>query len=358
MNLDKKKILKTLNPNKVWLPAVLGLGFVVFQILTQDDFTPDKLNLIFKADFWPVVFAFVVLVARDAGYVYRIRAITNEQLDWTASIYVILMWEFASAVTPSIVGGTAVAVFILIREGINLGKSLAFVMLTAIMDNLFFVIAAPIALIITGGDILPDLAEAESKLGKSLPAIFLTSYSLIAIYTSIMGLALFYRPRTFKWFLLKVTSIKYLRKWRYDAYQQGNEIIWASEQLKGQNFKYWMKIVVSTIFIWSARYLMLNFLVEAYVNISITDHFIVFGKNLILWITMLFSPTPGSSGTAEFFFPMFYGHILGDFTLAATLFWRVLSYYPYLIIGALLLPKWLQRTQKMIKKKKIKKSNP
>lgn len=125
MNIDPQKILKTLNPNKVWLPAAISVGFVVYKVITDDQFTTDRLKLIFDADWLPIVLAFLVLFIKEAAYVYRIRTLTDNELSLTSGIYIIILWEFASAVTPSVVGGTAVAVFILMKEGIALGKSLA-----------------------------------------------------------------------------------------------------------------------------------------------------------------------------------------------------------------------------------------
>ncbi len=337
MNLDTQKILKTLNPNKVWLPAAISIGFVIYLVVTDDSFTPEKLNLIFTASVFPIVLAFTALLMKEIATIYRIRTLTNEELSWTSSIYVIILWEFASAVTPSVVGGTAVAVFILLKEKINLGKALAYVMLTAILDNLFFVTAAPLALIFFGGDIFPDL-------NATLRYLFILSYFLIALYTLIMSFALFWKPRVFKWILIRITSIGFLRRWRYSAYQHGNEVMWASSLLKGKNLSYWVKISVATIIAWVCRYMILNFIVESYTEgITISTHFLIFGKQLILWIVMLISPTPGSAGTAEHFFMDFFQMYLGEYTLGATLLWRIITYYPYLIIGALALPRWIAR---------------
>ncbi|MTI21745.1 flippase-like domain-containing protein [Fulvivirga sp. RKSG066] len=337
MNLDTKKILKTLNPNKVWLPAAISVGFVVFMIWSDDNITTEKLNLIWQAKAFPVVMAFVMLLIKETAYVYRIRSLTNKQLTWTSSIYVIILWEFASAVTPSVVGGTAVAVFILLKEKINFGKSLAFVMLSAILDNLFFVVTAPLALLIIGYDIFPDF-------GQTMRGVFITSYSLIAIYTLVMCLALFYRPRLFKWFLIKVTSLKFLRKWRYAAYQHGNEVMWASSLIKGKKIGYWIRIITATIVAWIARYAILNFLIAAYTDgLDIIDHAVIFGKHLILWIVMLLSPTPGSTGTAEHFFMQSFVSYLDQYTIGAAMLWRIISYYPYLLVGAIILPKWVKR---------------
>lgn len=337
MNLDTKKILKTLNPNKIWLPVAISIGFVAWLIVSDEDFTPQKLNLVFQAKVFPVALAFLVLFIKELAYIYRIRTLTDKDISWTNSVYVILLWEFASAVTPSAVGGTAVAVFILLKEGINLGKSLAYVMLTAILDNMFFVIFAPLALILIGNSSFPDF-------GGTLRGLFISSYSLITIYTFIMIFALFFRPRLFKWVLIKITSIKFLRRWRYAAYQHGNEVMWASSLIKGKQKRYWFKIISATIVAWVARYAILNCIIAAFTDgLVITDHFLMLGKHLILWVVMLISPTPGGSGLAENFFIQFFNGYLNEFTLGATLFWRLVTYYPYLIIGALILPRWIRK---------------
>ena len=63
-----------------------------------------------------------------------------------------------------------------------------------------------------------------------------------------------------------------------------------------------------------------------------------------MWVILLVSPTPGGSGVAEYAFPIF----LGDFIppgleTALGLLWRLLSYYPYLFIGFIILPFWIRR---------------
>jgi glycosyltransferase 2 family protein len=343
MELDSKKIFKTLNPNKIWLPVLIGLGIVFYLFYNDPDFSTGKLKLAFTASSIPIVLAILAILVRDIGYIYRIRTLTGKSLTWKNSIYVILLWEFASAVTPSVVGGTAVAVFILLKEGISLGKSLAYVMLTAILDNMFFVIAAPIIFLTVPGNVFPRIDGVEAYLGNSLDYLFYLSYSLIAIYTFIMSFALFVRPRAFKWILLKFTKIQFLRKYRVVANQHGNEIILASAQLKGKGNSYWFKIVMSTFFIWCARYVMLNCLIAAFAPTSFGENMMIFSRQIIMWVVMLISPTPGSSGTAEFFFMHFFNKFLGDFTFVTSILWRMLSYYPYLLIGVIVLPRWIRK---------------
>ena len=255
----------------------------------------------------------------------------------------IILWEFASAVTPSVVGGTAVAMFILNKEGIKMGKAIAYVMVTAILDNLFFVIAAPIILYLAQGYIFPEKL-LESQLGSSsIEAIFWISYGLYASYSLVMAAALFYKPKVFKWILIKIFSLGFLRRWKADAHEYGDQIIEASKQLYGKNYVYWLKIVGATIFVWSSRYLMLNVLISGFVTLDIFDHVIVFARQVIMWIVMMISPTPGSSGTAEYFYSEFFKEFLDIYTFVTSIVWRMFSYYPYLILGAIFLPRWLRQ---------------
>ena len=343
MKLDNKEIFKTLNPNKIWLPVIIGLGIVFYMFYSDPSINAETLKGVFDASAPSILLALIFVFLRDFGYVYRIREITDKHLTWGRSIYVIVLWEFASAVTPSVVGGSAVAAFILNKEGIKLGKALAYVMVTAIMDNLFFVIAAPIILYFAQGQIFPDSRVLELKVGSSLLYLFWLSYSLYAIYSILMAAGLFYRPRVFKWILLKIFSIKWLKKWKYNANEYGDQIIEASKQLKGKNARYWSIIICSTIFIWSARYLMVNVLVTAYNSVTITDHVIIFARQIIMWIVMMISPTPGSSGTAEFFFAQFFTDFLAGYTFVTSILWRIFSYYPYLLLGAIFLPRWIRQ---------------
>jgi uncharacterized protein (TIRG00374 family) len=329
------------------------LGYRFLHFFLGSKITTTSLSKIFEAAWAPIFITFLFIFFRGAGYVYRIKTLSINELTWTDSIYVIVLWEFASAVTPSVVGGTAVAVYILLKQGLPFGKALAFVMLTAILDNLFFLVSAPLAIFFTDGQAFPAEGNMQSRIGNSLPYFFYLSYGLIAFYTLVMCYALLIRPRAAKWVLIKITSLRFLKKWRNDAIVQGDELILASKQLRNKASSYWYKIIAATVFVWLARYLILNTLITAYTNLSFADHMLVFARSIIMWIMMLVSPTPGSSGTAEYFFQEFYQPFLGEYTFGVSIFWRLLSYYPYLLLGAIVLPRWIRRT--FFKKDKKKK---
>ncbi|MDH3710214.1 MAG: flippase-like domain-containing protein [Cyclobacteriaceae bacterium] len=348
MATDSKEIFRTLNLNKIWIPVLFGIAIVAYLFYSDPNVSTENLTLITDASPLLMLLAVSLIIARGFFYVYRIKFISDDQLTWGNALYVIILWEFASAVTPSVVGGTAVAVFILLKEGMSLGKSLALVMLTAILDNIIFICLAPLVFLFSQGQIIPQAQESFQVFAWSfssqggLQVLFWFSYWLITFYTLVMSYALLVRPRAFKWLLLKITSIRILRRWRFRAYEHGNEIMWASAQFKGKKAYFWITILATTAMIWFVRYLQLNVLIAAFVDLSLSDHFLIFGRHLILWIVMLVSPTPGSSGAAEFFFPLFFEDYLGPYTLITNISWRLLSFYPYLLLGAIVLPRWLR----------------
>lgn len=75
-----------------------------------------------------------------------------------------------------------------------------------------------------------------------------------------------------------------------------------------------------------------------------------------MWVILLISPTPGSSGVAEFVFSDFLRQFIPlGLAPALALLWRIISFYPYLFIGAIILPGWLNRVYS--KKKKDRKKS-
>lgn len=293
--------------------------------------------------FWIAV-ALILMVCRDLFYIIRIRILTKNQLNWKAATYVILIWEFASALSPGVVGGAAVAMFILNRETIPFGKATAIVIITAFMDNLFFVLMIPLVLL---------FVNAESFLGAGDSSLFLTwwfwsGFGVIFFICGLLYFTLFWYPKLATKFLLFLFKFPLIKHWSFIAHEWGKDIERAAIEFKQENRSFWLKTFGATFFSWTSRYLVINAILNAFLDLGFIENFKVLGKQLILWLFMLVSPTPGGSGVAEFAF----GELLGDLTgsllviTALALLWRLISYFPYLIIGAIIVPNWLKRTRK------------
>ena len=295
---------------------------------------------------WWLFAALLAMGARDFGYMLRLRTLTDKAFNWRQSFRVVMLWEFASSLSPSVVGGSSIAMFIINREGINMGKSTAIVLITAIMDELFYITMVPLVLIFLGTDLLfPSEFQTEIfGIVIGTQHLFWMGYFFIVLLVVLLSIAIFFKPRLFKYILLKMFSWKILRKWRRKSLDTGNEIMEASKEYKNKSAIFWVKALGSTYFSWLARFLTVNFLILAFVSGS--DQLLIFGRQLVMWVILLISPTPGGAGVAEFVFSGFLGDLI-PFGLAAALalLWRLFSYYPYLFIGAIILPNWLVKTR-------------
>ena len=88
----------------------------------------------------------------------------------------------------------------------------------------------------------------------------------------------------------------------------------------------------------------LNFLAAAFFPVG--SHLLMYARQIVLWVVLLISPTPGASGAAEFAFVGFMRDLLpaGALLVVVALLWRLLTYYLYLFVGAVVLPRWLRVT--------------
>lgn len=290
-----------------------------------------------------------MVALRDIGYMIRIRILTDNHLSFRQAFDVIMLWEFASAATPSVVGGSGVAIFIVNREKIPLGRSTAVVMITAFLDELFYVIMVPILLLIVGWQDLFPVSMQKEIFGLKLGAreIFATGYFFILLLITLIYLGIFRYPLIARRLIIRVFSTRLLKRWKKGAIETGDDLVITSAEMNGKPFSFWMKAFVATFLSWTARFWVVNFLILSFTlsDISLMDHFLIYARQLVMWVILLISPTPGGSGIAEVAFNGFLRAFIAPAGLAIALgvLWRLLTYYPYLLMGAIILPRWVQR---------------
>ncbi|WP_075591027.1 lysylphosphatidylglycerol synthase transmembrane domain-containing protein [Labilibacter marinus] len=345
------KIVKSIRPSRIILPIIIGIGFSAFMLYRE--YKPgsfDTMQFTLNTVFWFGV-SFVLMVVRDFGYMYRIKLLSGNELSWRKSFSIIMLWEFTSAITPSAIGGTSVAIFFLNKEGIKIGRSSAIVMVTSFLDELFFIIAFPAVLIFIGrSDIFSFGVNAIEDIPwyKNQFLIFaLSGYGLKFLYTLIISYGLFINPRGLKFLLLWVFKLPIIRKWRPNANESGTDLIHTSTEFKQWSLKNWLKAFTATSLSWISRYWVVNTVIISFFGFHYLDfegHTLVFGKQLVMWIMMIVSPTPGGSGFAEYVFNEFLSGIVPVGTgIALAFLWRSISYYPYLFIGGALVPRWIRK---------------
>lgn len=304
--------------------------------------TLSEANWTTSSAIWIMV-AVLFMVGRDLFYVIRIRLLTHKELSWKSGFYVIMLWEFASALSPGVVGGAAVAMFILNREKIALGRSTAIVIVTAMLDNLFYVLMIPlIFFFIDQQDLFPRSTGSD----LAVKWVFWIGFSAIFLVCLFLFTCIFLAPKLATGFLSFLFRLPLLRRWRESALRTGKDVEIASAEMSKEPFLYWVKVFGATCGSWISRYLVINAILQAFLHLGFIDHILILGKQLVLWLFMLVSPTPGGSGVAEYAF----GELLSSFSSSAILLtalavlWRLISYFPYLFFGAVLLPSWIRKT--------------
>lgn len=354
MHEQHEKALKQIRPARIILPMLLGLAVVVYFIVR--DFTPGMFSaLSFNSSILLMFFfAFCMMFTRDFGYIIRIRILSDNKLSWRQSFNVIMLWEFASSVTPSAIGGTAIATYFLWKEGFSAGKSASIVMATSFLDELYFTLMFPVLFLIFSQTGLFTFDEAGGFSSRFF-YFAVIGYSVKFAWVLLMAFALFIRPQAIKTIIVALFSFRFLKKWKTGAQQAGEDIVLASAELKTKPFSFWLKAFTATFFTWTARYWVLNFLIlalafglphiDAGSLFTAGEHFLIFARQLVMWIMMLVMPTPGGSGFVEAVFTSYMADFMpvAGFVAMMALAWRMVTYYPYLILGTFIAPRWLAK---------------
>lgn len=303
-----------------------------------------SVNWTWYSTFW-IIMAVLMMITRDLAYMYRIRVMSGNELSWRRAFDVIMLWEFASSVTPSAIGGAPIAIFIVNKEGINVGRSTTIVLITSLLDEIFFITMVPLLYFLMPNKTMFPFAEGDFtlfNLHAGVKLVFISSYSLILFYCALVTYGIFISPKGFKKIIVAFFRLPVLKKWESFAVKTGDEIILASGELKRESFTFWAKSVIATYFSWTARYMVVNCLILAFAAGG--DQFLIYARQLVMWIIMLISPTPGSSGVAEYAFSIYLKEFIpAGLNSTLAFLWRLISYYPYLIMGAIVLPAWIRR---------------
>jgi len=138
-----------------------------------------------------------------------------------------------------------------------------------------------------------------------------------------------------------------LRRYRQGAIDLGNDMIVASKELAKQRWPFHIKAFLATATAWSCRFLLLNCLIIGLMKGVPTDLWSqgeLYARLETMFVIIAFSPTPGGAGFVEIVFSGFLSDYVTSETLSTVIatIWRLLTYYSYLLIGAIIIPNWIR----------------
>lgn len=340
-------MLNSIKPSRIILPVLLGLMAVAYLLWRQ--FNPEEFARIRWTShtfFW-IGITVLIIIIRHLAYATRLRVLSQGAFSWWKCIELIFIWEFSSAVSPTSVGGSAVAFFVLSQEKLATAKTATIVLYTIVLDGLFFIGTLPFLYLLFGTDMIrPDVRSIQDLGGWG--GYFLFAYGLMATYTAVFYYGLFRSPIQIKRLLFRMSGLRFLRRFRRKWIELGNEMIIASRELRKKRWPFHVGAFLATAIAWSCRFILLNCLIIAFIQGISLDFWTQFGlyaRLETMFVIIAFSPTPGGAGFVEVLFGGFLTDYVDSETRATVIstLWRLLSYYSYLLAGAIVIPNWIRQ---------------
>lgn len=354
---DNEAVLKSIKIRRIVLPVLIGIVAVSYLLFRQFNWQEfQQIEWTQNTLFW-VLLALLALVVHHLAYSIRIYLLAAGEFSFLKCIELIFIWEFSSAVSPSAVGGSTVAFFVLAQEKVSLARSTTIVLYTIVLDGIFYLLLLPIFFLLVGPEMIrPNLAGIGDA--GIWGYYFIITFTIMLVYTGLFIYGLLINPLQLKRLLSMVTKLKFLKRYHLKAVELGDEMIIASGELKQRSIFIHLGAFLATIIAWSTRFLMLNILIIAFIPGIPVDFWFQFGlftRLMAMYFILLFSPTPGGAGFIEIFFGGFLTDYVSSPTISTVIaaIWRLISYYFYLLAGVLVVPNWLRKILNERRKRKI-----
>ena len=333
---------------KILLPVAIGITVVVLMFWHEsrkNNFVEVWHEIHFTWRTWLcLVLGFLFMWGRDFGLTWRFRALTDRQLSWSKVYKVDFLCEFTSCITPSAVGGSSMGMVFLNTQGIEIGRATTLMMTTLFLDELFFVVSCPLVVCLTPAKYI--FASDATTFSHGIKFTFWIVYGGIAAWTFLLFAGIIWKPYWIKKLLTKISRIKWLNKWSAGIVDLGDNMVATSGELKKKPIIFWLEVFGGTALSWVSRYLVVNALFLGFMPSDDKWQWVILARQFVIWVVLMVSPTPGGSGVSEWIFSNYYGDLLPSVGMALimAIFWRIISYYVYLGIGAAIVPGWLKES--------------
>ncbi len=342
---EAAEVMQSVKTSRIILPILLGVG-VTFYLLSKqyDPAEFAKIQWTQHTLIWLLI-AFGILAFRHFAYMSRLYILTEGQFSWRKCFELVFIWEFSSAVTPTSIGGSALAFFFISQEKISAAKTATIVTYTIILDSIFFLMGLPILYAFFGEEVVPsDDAKFFGSLGAQL--VLLITYSAMLFYAFLFIWGIFINPKSIKKFLLFFCKIPFLKRFTPKAEKLGDDILLTSKEVRNKSWKYHIGAFLATVGAWTGKFLLIIAIIIALVPDFRADLMLLilfFAKLKTMFILILLFPSPGGAGFVELAFGAFmHGYIPKTSSVIIATIWRLMAYYSYVLAGVIILPNWIK----------------
>ncbi len=314
---------------RLWLIISVVISAVSMGIIFSMTATIRALSYFLRLPPEFIVIAFSIHVVSWFFWALRIKILAKSlgvNVPLLQCFKIVLVNLFVACVTPSGMGGEPTRI-IMLREYMGSGKATAITIGERIIDFIFFGTALPILLILLGMSInMEDIKY------------YLLGVAAILILGGILFVYLILRREKIKGNLKKLERIvgffvkaekkrEIMRKleMEYDAFFKGTFLIFRKKGLWGLAF-------ITTSLMWIVDFLIPSIIL---IGLGFDPHWLFILTSMVIIILVTIIPiTPGGSGLAEFSGYFLFSQIVPkDIAGMLVILWRIITFYPNLILG-------------------------
>lgn len=302
--------------------SVIGMGIVIY--LT---YTPGVLEHLKPKRLPGLAIAILVTLLKVYFTAAKIRYLADKVIGKMAAVRIALTWDFASAVTPSTIGGAPVATFAMTREGIQLGQSSAIMLYSVLLDQFWYALAVPI-LLVTGiyFQVLPE------EIGLVGNVTMILIYTGLLLYGAILAYGLLINPSAIKKVVRVVFRLPFLKKHAEKMNTEAENLESYSRLLRKKPYTFVLKAFYLSTMTWLCK---IALPVIVVLSLLPADEVLLTLRSLAMNLAFLVIPTPGGSGGVEGLFAIFLGPLIDRkaFIGLAVFAWRIITYYSSIGLG-------------------------
>lgn len=309
----------------------VGLGIVahiLFVIYTTEKDIAAKLA---KISPWYFLAIIALMSIPWLGYAFRVTMwsrFLGERISYSDALRIVITADVASALSPTAVGGAPFKAALLVKKGFSTGR-VGFLLTWGVIEDILFYTSGFIFAVWFSSGIMDNLFGKITGFVKDNSNWFFWIFVFIISYIIVVKAKLL--PEKFSFSALVPTRLKNSYLKLLVKTRQGYDEMRECFMMVLNAGKWRMLLGITILYVqWFAKFSVLVVILYA-LNIT-PDVLQVYARQWIIWITMLFIPTPGASGGAEASFLLIFGKsIPSDVVNLIVSLWRFFTYYLVLL---------------------------
>ena len=238
-------------------------------------------------------------------------------VSWKNALRTVVATDVGGSLAPQAIGGAPVKIAMLVEQGFTTGQATSLTLMNSVEEVVFFGLLIPTTLVLTRSWTNPLWTHFTGFLKNN---VWLAPALLILFVAPLLLLKISARVRR--------TARRLFGRWKHleADFRQAARLI---RQNGRKPFLFSMLALSAQ---WATRFAIL---VAVLLALGIADHLgRMFWLQWMVFVAMVFVPTPGATGGAEAAFLLVFGRLIPETLLGPAMAgWRFMTYYFMLLIG-------------------------